>query len=540
MFKLLEWLHMGGSRLSRGEAAASAHTIGGDMTSDNRTKQCRRDFLKTAGAAGVAAGAATALPTGAAAQGSGLTDLTASEAAKRIATGELKAEALAEALIARTDTCQAKLNAYISFDADKLRAAARAADKARTAGNKLGPLGGVPLALKDNIDTTSMPTSGGTPALRNNTPPADAPVWAKLMAAGALLAGKTNMHELAFGITNNNAGFGPARNAYNPKMIPGGSSGGTAAAVGARMVPAGLGTDTGGSVRIPAALNGISGLRPTLGRWPQAGIVPISWTRDTPGPMARSVADLALMDGIVTGAPTTVTAMNLKGVRIGVPGDYFWGNLDPELAKVMAEAMARLEDAGAVLVAADIPNLAKLNDSVSFPVALWEVMRALPRYLEKSAPGVTMEKLLAGVASPDVKDVLMSQTGDKAIPTNVYRAAVGPNRKALQKAFADYFAKNNLVAMVFPTTPLPARPVGQDRTVELNGKQVPTFPTFIRNTDPMSNAGLPGVSVAAGLTAAGLPVGIEFDGPAGSDRRLLSFAATAEKLIGAIPATNAC
>lgn len=505
------------------------------------TRQTRREFLTTAGAAATGAATLTAgMIAPAAAREKNPVDMTAAEAAREIRSGSITAESYAETLIAKTRVCEPKLNAYITFDGNQLLAAARAADVARKAGRDLGPLAGVPLALKDNIDTAGVPTTGGTAALKTNKPPADAPVWAKLKAAGALLAGKANMHELAFGITNNNGVFGPARNAYDPKMIPGGSSGGTGAAVGARMAPAGLGSDTGGSVRIPAALNGIHGLRPTLGRWPQAGIVPISWTRDTAGPMARSVEDLALLDGIVTGGPTSVSAASLRGVRLGLPRGYFWANLDPALAKVADDMLAKLREAGAVLVEADIPDLAKLNGAVSFPVALWEVMRALPRYLAKSAPGVDMKAIIAGIGSPDVKGAIMSQTGKQAIPDKVYKAAVGPNREKLKRAYADYFRRNNVAAMLFPTTPLPARPVGQDRTVELNGKQVPTFPTFIRNTDPGSNAGLPGLSIATGLTAGGLPVGMEIDGPPGSDRTLLALGAAIEKLAGPLPSPTAC
>ena len=189
---------------------------------------------------------------------------------------------------------------------------------------------------------------------------------------------------------------------------------------------------------------------------------------------------------------------------------------------------------------ANIPDLGKLNDAVSFPVALWEVMRALPRYLRASAPRVGFKELVAQVGSPDVKGVLESQMGDKAVPTKAYQAAVGPNRAKLRDAYRQYFRANRLDAMVFPTTPLPTRPIGQDQTVELNGKQVPTFPTFIRNTDPGSNAGIPGLSVAVGLSKDGLPIGLAFDGPWGSDRKLLAIGAALERLSGKLAPPRAC
>src|SRR5262249_10313226 len=159
---------------------------------------------------------------------------------------------------------------------------------------------------------------------------------------------------------------------YDTRMIPGGSSGGTGAAVAARMAPAGLGSDTGGSVRIPAALCGLHGLRPTIGRWPAAGVVPSSWTPDTPGPMARTIDAPALTEAVpVNGVDARVGPADLKLVRLGVPRDYFWEDLDPETARVCGEALAKLRAAGATLVEVSIADLGKLNEAVSFPVALW-------------------------------------------------------------------------------------------------------------------------------------------------------------------------
>src|ERR1019366_1494860 len=205
--------------------------------------------------------------------------------------------------------------------------AARAADKER-AKKPPKPLHGLPVLLKANIGTTSAPTSAGTPALRDHRPPADAAVAAKLFSAGAILLGKTNMHELAYGITSNNAAFGAVHNPYNPALISGGSSGGNAASLAARMCAAGIGTDTGGSVRIPSALCGTVGLRATVGRYPAQGIVPLAHTRDTAGPMARSVADLVLLDSVITGENAALSPAALKGVRLGVPRSYFYKDMD--------------------------------------------------------------------------------------------------------------------------------------------------------------------------------------------------------------------
>ena len=207
-----------------------------------------------------------------------LTEFGATEAAAAIRAGDVSAQALVEALLDRCARA-APLNAFISLDPDAVRAAARVADQRRRRGERLGALHGVPLVLKDNFDTADFPTTAGTPALAAHRPRRNGAVVQRLLDAGALILGKANMQELAFGPTSNNAAFGPVHNPYDRSRIPGGSSGGTGAA--ARLAPAGLGTDTGGSVRVPASLSGVVGFRPTTLRWPQEGIVPISHTRDT-------------------------------------------------------------------------------------------------------------------------------------------------------------------------------------------------------------------------------------------------------------------
>jgi mandelamide amidase len=459
--------------------------------------------------------------------------LTATEALGAMAAGKLSAADLVGDLLAR---CQrlAGLNAFIHLDPDAAKAAAARSDGRRRAGTARA-LEGLPLVLKDNIGTAAMPTTGGTPGLRNHRPKRDAPVAARLIEAGAVILGKTNLHELAYGITNNNAAFGPARNPYDRARIPGASSGGTGVAVAARMAPAGLGSDTGGSVRIPAALCGIAGLRPTLLRWPQEGIVPISHTRDTAGPMARSVADLALLDGVVTGGALAETPADLMGLRLGVPRGLFWDNLHPDTAKIAAATLEALARAGVVLVKADIPDVGALDQAAGFPIALYETVADLNRYLAEQGTGLDFAKLVAQVASPDVKGILESLLGDAAVPEPAYREAVTVHRPKLQRAYADYFARERVEAAIFPTTPLPAAKIGEDETVQLNGAAVPTFFTFIRNTSPGSVAGIPGLSLAAGLTPAGLPVGMELDAPAGTDRRLLAIGLALEALLPKLP-----
>jgi len=456
-----------------------------------------------------------------------LFELGARRAADAIRNGEQTTEALAEALLAR---CAASpLNAFISLEAERLRAAARAADKRRQRGERLGPLHGVPLALKDNIDTADFPTTGGTPALAAHRPKRNAPIVQRLLDAGAIVLGKTNLQELAYGPTNNNAAFGPARNPYDPTRIPGGSSGGSAAAVAARLAPAALGTDTGGSIRVPAALCGITSMRPTTLRWSQAGIVPLSHTRDTAGPMARHVADCVLLDGVVTGGPTEVTPAPLKGLRLGLPRGYFWENL----------ALARLREAGVVLVEGDVANVAALDAAAGFPIMLYETVIELERYLAEHETGLDFASLMAQVKSPSVKQALASLRGANAVSEASYREALTKHRPALQETYRRYFRERGVAAMVFPTTPLPAAKIGEDDTVMLNGAPVSTLSTYIRNLAPGSAAGIPGLSLPAGMTKAGLPVGMAIDAPEKSDHQLLAIGLALETVLPELPAPPA-
>lgn len=459
---------------------------------------------------------------------------TARQAIQALKAGRTSAREYAESLMGRADKLAA-LNAFISQDKAVVLAAADAVDQRAANGEDVGPLYGLPFCLKDNINTTDMPTTAGTVALRGWHPPADAPVAAKLRAANGVMIGKTNMHELAFGITSNNAAFGAVRNPYVQGAIPGGSSGGTAAAVAAGLAPVGLGSDTGGSCRIPAALCGCVGFRPTLGRYAQDGIVPISTTRDTAGPFARTVDDVVLIDQICAVEAPEVMQVPLDGVRIGVPRTYFYENLDPDVAALTNNALTTLSNAGADLVEVDIPNLVDLNNAVSFPIALYEVLRELSAYLYKNGSRLTVSELVSQVAGPGEKGILGSQMGPDAIPAVAYRQAMSDGRPKLIAAYESYFADNNLSALVVPTTPLPARPIGQDETVELNGEQVPTFFTYIRNTDPPSNAGVPCISVPAGVTGNQLPVGVEFVGSTNSDARLLGIARAYENARGRLP-----
>ncbi len=458
--------------------------------------------------------------------------LTAGEALAALRDGLFSAKAYAEAVLARSEAV-ADLNVFISQDADAFLAAAAAADRRLAADEGGTPLLGLPLAIADNIDTAGFPTTGGTPAFRDWVPDANAPVMQALLDAGALIAGKGNMHELGFGTTSNNAAFGAVGNPHDPALIAGD---GAAAAVAARIVPAGLATDTGGACRIPAALCGCVGFRPSHGRYGQAGVIPMSHTRDTIGPIARTVDDVVLLDEVCTGGVLAPFEKPIEELRIGVPATHFYENLDYELEIVVAKALERFRAEGVQLIDVDVENVRELNESVSFPITLFEVLRELSAYLYRHGSSMSVPELVEQVAGEDVKDLLTSLMGDNAVPAGLYREVIARGRPALQRAYAGYFGDNGLDALVVPTTPLPARPIGDDRTVELNGEQVSTYMTYIRNTDPPSVAGLPCLTVPAGLTETGrLPVGVEFVGPAGADAAILAIGRAFEAVAGALP-----
>ncbi|MFK7731964.1 MAG: indoleacetamide hydrolase [Pseudomonadales bacterium] len=427
------------------------------------------------------------------------------------------------------------LNAFITVDGE---GALRAAKDLDAVDGDKGPLAGVLLAIKDNIHVAGLTNTAGTPALKGFVPDEDNPVIARLKNAGAIVLGKANMHELAFGITSDNTAFGPVRNPANPMMFAGGSSGGTAAAVAAGIVEAGLGTDTGGSVRIPPALTGVTGFRPSSGRYPSGAVTPVSDTRDTIGPIAANITMLAKLDAVISGDEAGLPLVTLKGLRLGVDRPYFYSGLDPHVEQCMNSALTRLQAAGVELVEAEVPELADLLARSGFPIAIFEAVRDLTTYLSEYETGLSLADLVAGVASPDVQTVFAGATTPAtAIPEKTYEQALLALTR-LEQLYAVYFEQNKLAGMVFPTTKLPARPIkGSVETVDLNGAKAPTFPSYIHNTDPASIAGIPGVSLPITTGCEGLPVGLEVDGPAGKDRAVLGVALAIEELL-ATPAVE--
>jgi mandelamide amidase len=466
-----------------------------------------------------------------------LCNLSAVEAVAHMSEGSLAAERYAQALLAKCQSARA-LNAFIALEPARVLEDARARDRERLAGQKPGPLFGLPIPVKDSVNTRDYPTTAGTPALRNFRPKEDAPVVAALRASGALVLGKTNLHELSYGWTSNNLAFGAVHNPYDPSRIPGGSSGGTAAAIAARLAPLGVAEDTEGSIRVPAAFCGIAGFRPTTGRYSTRGCVPISPLFDQVGPHARSVADLALFDSVAANDWRKLDAARLEGLRIGVVRDYWFTDLDPEVERLTDLALARLKDAGVQVVDTQLTGLASLIDRITDEVQNHDVRVALAGYLKEYGAGIDFETLVAR-ASPDIQRTFRSDVlpgGANFVTEPVYAAARNQYLPELRRLYGEYFAGTQVAAIVFPTTLVPAPRIGEETTVDVGGRALPFETVVARNIAPGSTAGLPGLVLPVGLTRDGLPVSVEFDAPAGHDRALLALGLGLERTLGPLPA----
>lgn len=466
-----------------------------------------------------------------------LTDLSATAAVAAMRQGELRAETYAGALLERCEAA-AKLNAFITLQPERVLEAARAADRYRASGGKPGPLHGLPMPVKDSVNTSEYATTGGTRALANFHPAEDAELVKRLKAAGAIVMGKTNIHELSFGWTSNNHAFGAVHNPYDPAYIPGGSSGGTAVAVAARMAPLGVAEDTQGSIRVPAALCGIYGFRPTQNRYPNQGVIPITPLFDQVGPHARTVADLGLFDHAVSGEALVDTPVVLEGLRLGVDREFYFESLDTEVARICEQALGQLEAAGVVLVEAGVPDLKRLIDLTTSQIQLYHALPMLTRYLDEFGTAVTFEQLV-DQASDDIAATFSQYVlaGAPGRPSDAeFAAARNEHLPALRTAIQDYFLAHRLDAMIFPATQVAATPIGEDSETALNGRKVAFEAVISRNISPGSTAGIPGLVVPAALNGRGLPVSLELDGPAGSDRRLLGIGLAIEGVLGHLPA----
>lgn len=389
------------------------------------------------------------------------------------------------------------------------------------------------LAVKANIAVRGFRRSAGCRGLDLGPQEADASVVAALREAGAVVVGITNMHELAFGITSNNAAFGPVHHPADPTRVAGGSSGGSAVAVARGEVSAALGTDTGGSVTIPASLCGVVGFRPSTGRWPGAGLVGLSWTRDTPGLFTRSVADIARLDVAIASA---IDGRYDGGdpasrARLGIPAELV-EELDPATAIAFAAALDMWGD-NVETVDVQLGDALDLTRAAEMPIVLWESRRLLADVAANAldlAPGEAFGRLVESVVSPDVRAVLEAEL---AYPTTAeeYARAQGQVARA-RTLYASLLAEKDLNGLVFPGTPAPAPLLGRDATVEHLGEQVPTFGLYTRNTGQGTLLGAPMLTLPAPVASGGLPVGITLQGPRFGDRTLLALGRRLEEALG--------
>lgn len=460
---------------------------------------------------------------------------TTAEIIRHIADGSITAESCADAHLAQ---CRAltHLNAFIAIDEAQVLSDARACDQRRAAGQALGPLHGLPIVVKDNIYTRVLPTTAGSPAFSGFRPDADASTVSALLGAGAILLGKTNLHELAFGVTSNNAFFGAVGNPYDSSRIAGGSSGGTASAIGAGMAPAGIGTDTGGSTRIPSAFCGIAGFRPSVGRYGGDGLFTMSRTRDTVGPMASDVAGLRLLDAAMAfGGAAIDDIPSLTGVRFGYPRRMVERLATPEMAEAVTAVIRVLQEAGAVIVEIDLSEIAALNAAASGPIALYEVGREWVAFLNETLK-IGLPAFAERLASPDVRH-FFEIIASNPIPAAVYANAMGTARQSMRRIYGNCFREHAISAILRPTVPVTAPPIATCGTVEIGAETVDIFTALTRFADPSSVVGLPSVTVPAGMVN-GLPFGLDLDGPIGSDEEILRMAAGIGAVLGRLPAPD--
>lgn len=465
---------------------------------------------------------------------SDLCGLSARALVERLRRGELSAELYARHVL---DRCEARkdLNTMISVDPAQVLQAAREADLLRRSGKPLGRLHGLPIPVKDSINTAHLPTTSGTGALRDFRPNADAPIIRQLTGEGGIVLGKTNLMEMSLGWTSNNKHFGPVRNPYDVSRIPGGSSGGSAAAVAARIVPLAIGEDTLGSIRVPAALCGVCGLRPTVGRYPSAGVMPITPRWDAPGPLGRQVDDLVLFDAAMVGRDAPLRAAPLAGARIALPPEYLLG-LDPEVERVFDAAVRTLEKAGATLVRASLPEALDGARKLVSTIQAFEIVANQIRYLEESGSTVRIEEMIAGMsAAPQKRYHSDFLPGGANTITEQARDELLARLALMRSAMRAYFAEHKITALAAPPTLSAAIPIGDDVDTDVGGVRVPLYEVMARNAGHGSAVGMPCLVLPAGMTRGNLPVGIGFDMLPGQDEDLLALGLRLEQVLGPIP-----
>ena len=462
--------------------------------------------------------------------------------AARVSSGEISAVSVAEAALARIDARDAKLHAFLSVTRDVALEQARAVDEKRARGEALGPLAGVPIALKDAICTRGVRTTAGSKILGDYRPPYDATVTTKLRAADAVLVGKTNLDELAMGSSTENSAFGPSRNPWDVTRSPGGSSGGSAVAVAARMAPASLGSDTGGSIRQPAAFTGTVGVKPTYGRVSRYGLVAFASSLDQIGPFATDVASAARVLGVIAGHdPKDATSVDapvddyegacgrgVRGLRIGVPEEYFAAGLDPEVDASVRAALQALESDGCVVKPVTLPHT-RYAVATYYVLATAEASSNLARFDGvryglrvdrrelRDMYGATRD---AGFGAEVKRRILLGTYVLSAGYYDAYYVRAQKVRTLIRRDFEAAFADVDVI--VSPTAPTAAFRIGE--------KAADPLAMYLNDvyTLPASLAGLPGLSVPCAPTATGLPIGLQLVAPPLCESRLFTVASAWE------------
>ena len=441
------------------------------------------------------------------------------ELARAYSSGQVSPVEVVRHTLKRIARLDRDLNSYLCVTADRALEQARQAESEIRAGRRKSPLHGVPYAAKDLLDTRGIRTTVGSPILADNVPADDAAVIEKLSAAGAILLGKTGLHEWAYGITSSNPHFGPVRNPWNPERIPGGSSGGSAAALAAGLCSFSLGSDTGGSIRIPAALCGIAGLKPTFGRVSRRGAFPLGHTLDTLGPFGLTVQDTALAYQAIAGPdgtdPTTVdkpvelprfdAGPNLEGVAIGVARASYYEGLDPAVDSAVQSALSVLTDLGAQLREVALPNI-DLANSLHRLILLAEATSVHHRRLDERGEEF----------GDDVRALL--EQGRLVLASDYL------NAQRQRRRFCREFARTleTVDALVMPAVPIPTARIGE-LEVEVNGRLENVRLATTRNIRALNLTGLPVLSVPCGFHSDGLPVGVQIVGRAFDERRVLEI-----------------
>jgi aspartyl-tRNA(Asn)/glutamyl-tRNA(Gln) amidotransferase subunit A len=459
---------------------------------------------------------------------SGVAFASITEVARLFRAGKISPVELNELMLKRIERFNPKLNAFITVTADIARAGAKKAEAelsvARRGKSRVdrGPLHGIPISLKDNIYTAGIRTTAGSAILRDFFPERDAPMVARLKQAGAVILGKANMHEFAYGVTSNNLYYGAVRNPWDLTKIAGGSSGGSASALAAGLCFGSIGTDTGGSIRIPAALCGVAGLKPTLHRVDVTGVIPLSPTLDCVGPMARTAEDAAILFHAILaakmapGVPGRASpARKFSKLRLGLPHEFFFDVISDEVQKIFESALGSLRRLGTKIRDVSIPLLLQ-TESAGNRIGWAEATH----YHQQSGwfPNRAAEY------SEDVRSRL--QAGTKVSATEYLEALNQRNRfieqlrQAMEAAAVD--------ALVVPTVPI-AAPLINEETTHVGKMEHPTRALLLRLNRPANLAGVPAVSVPCGFTSAGLPAGLQIIGTANSEELLLAIADAYER-----------